>query len=85
VVEEWEREFEWVLIGGAAVFFAKESSKVEIINNTNGGIVIFYEVLKQDFPTLEKYIPVSLYGGKRHAQARVTYENPDMFDRVKRS
>jgi DNA adenine methylase len=41
-------------LGGAAVFFAKEPSKVEIINDCNGEIVNFYEVLKRDYSALEK-------------------------------
>jgi DNA adenine methylase len=72
-------------IGGAAVFFAKEPSKVEIINDTNGEIVNFYEVLKRDFPALQKEIEISLHSRLRHRQARVINENPEMFDRVKRA
>jgi DNA adenine methylase len=71
--------------GGAAIFFAKEPSKVEIINDTNGEIINFYEVLKRDFPALEREIEISLHSRKQHHQARVIYENPDMFDRVKRA
>ena len=72
-------------LGGAAVFFAKEPSKVEIINDWNGEIVNFYEVLKRDFSALEKEIEISLHSRKQHKQARVIYENPEMFDRVKRA
>jgi DNA adenine methylase len=71
--------------GGAAIFFAKEPSGVEIINDTNGEIINFYEVLKRDFPALEREIGISLHSRKQHHQARVIYENPDMFDRVKRA
>ncbi|MDR0474563.1 MAG: DNA adenine methylase [Treponema sp.] len=72
-------------IGGAAVFFAKEPSKVEIINGTNGEIINFYEVLKRDFSALEREIEISLHSRKQHRQAQVIYENPEMFDRVKRA
>ena len=72
-------------IGGAAVFFAREPSKVEIINDTNGEIINFYEVLKRDFTALEKEVAISLHSRKQHRQARVIYENPDLFDRVKRA
>jgi DNA adenine methylase len=71
--------------GGAAIFFAKEPSKVEVINDTNGEIINFYEVLKRDFPALEREIKMSLLSRKQHRQAWVIYENPDMFDRVKRA
>jgi DNA adenine methylase len=72
-------------IGGAAVFFAKEPSKVEIINDTNGEIINFYEVLKRDFSALEEEIEISLHSRKKHHQAEVVYANPDMFDRIKRA
>jgi DNA adenine methylase len=71
--------------GGAAIFFAKEPSKVEIINDTNGEIINFYEVLKRDFAALEREIEISLHSRKQHRQAGVIYNNPDMFDRVKRA
>ena len=71
--------------GGAAVFFAKEPSKAEVINDANGEIVNFYEVLKRDFSALEREIEISLHSRKQHRQARVIYENPDMFDRIKRA
>jgi DNA adenine methylase len=72
-------------LGGAAVFFAKQPSKVEIINDANCELINFYEVLKRDFTSLEKEIAISLHSRKRHTQARVIYENPEMFDRVKRA
>jgi DNA adenine methylase len=71
--------------GGAAIFFAKEPSKVEISNDTNGEIINFYEVLKLNFSALEQGIKISLHSRKRHRQAEVVYANPDMFDRVKRA
>jgi DNA adenine methylase len=72
-------------LGGAAVFFAKEPSKVEIVNDTNGELVNFYEVLQRDFSALEKEIAASLHRRKQYRHARVIYENPEMFDRVKRA
>jgi DNA adenine methylase len=72
-------------LGGAAVFFAKKPSGVEIINDTNGEIINFYEVLQRDFSALEKEIAISLHSRKQSRQARVIYENPEMFDRVKRA
>ncbi|MDR2796150.1 MAG: DNA adenine methylase [Spirochaetaceae bacterium] len=72
-------------VGGAAVFFAKEPSPVEIINDTNGEVVNFYEVVKRDFPALQKEVEISLHSRLRHRQAMVINENPEMFDRVKRA
>jgi DNA adenine methylase len=72
-------------LGGAAIFFAKEPSKVEIINDTNGEIINFYEVLKRDFTALEKEVAISLHSRKLHNHAWVIYQNPELFDRIKRA
>jgi len=71
--------------GGAAIFFAKEPSRVEVINDTNGEIINFYEVLKRDFTSLEKEIAISLHSRKMHIHAQVVYQTPELFDRVKRA
>jgi DNA adenine methylase len=72
-------------IGGAAVYFAKPPSEVEVINDINNEVTNFYEVIKNDFAALYKEIEVTLYSREAHRRARVIYENPDMFDRVKRA
>ncbi|MDR1148180.1 MAG: DNA adenine methylase [Spirochaetaceae bacterium] len=72
-------------LGGGAVFFAKEPSKVEIVNDTNGELINFYEALQRDFSALEKEIAVSLHSRKLHHRAEVINQNPDMFDRIKRA
>ena len=72
-------------IGGAAVFFAKQKSKVEVINDINGEIVNFYQVLQNDFSALQKEIQATLHSRKLHQHAQIIYQNPDMFDRIKRA
>ena len=72
-------------IGGAAVFFAKSPSECEIINDINSEIVNFYEVIQRDFAALQSEINISLHSRKMHRHARVIYENPEMFDRIKRA
>ena len=72
-------------LGGAAIFFAKEPSPVEIINDTNGELINFYEVLQRNFSALEKEITISLHSRKQHHHAQVIFENPEMFDRIKRA
>jgi DNA adenine methylase len=72
-------------LGGAAIFFAKEPSPVEVINDTNGELINFYEVLQRDFPALEKEVAISLHSRKQHRQAEIIYNNPEMFDRIKRA
>jgi DNA adenine methylase len=72
-------------IGGAAVFFAKPPAECEIINDINSEIVNFYEVIQRDFPALQSEISISLHSRKMHKHAQVIYENPDLFDRIKRA
>ncbi|MDR2490222.1 MAG: DNA adenine methylase [Spirochaetaceae bacterium] len=72
-------------IGGAAIFFAKEPSQCEVINDTNGELINFYEVMKRDFSALQSEIQISLHSRKQYHCATVVYSNPDMFDRVKRA
>jgi DNA adenine methylase len=71
--------------GGAAVFWAKEPSGVEVINDTNRELINFYEVAQNDFYALESMVRISLHSRTLHKDASVVYNNPHMFDRVKRA
>ncbi|RDC54349.1 DNA adenine methylase [Pedobacter chinensis] len=72
-------------IGGAAVFFAKRPSEIEVINDTNRELVNFYRVAKEDFVSLEKEVRISLHSRDMHRRASVIYANPDMFSDLKRA
>lgn len=72
-------------VGGAAIFFGKEPSKVEVINDTNKELINFYKVVQQDFVSLEKEIRISLHSRDLHRKANVIYKNPDMFSEIKRA
>ncbi len=72
-------------VGGGAVFFAKEPSPVEVINDINAELVNFYSYVQRDFGLLEQEIGISLHSRDLHRRARVVYENPDMFDPLKRA
>jgi DNA adenine methylase len=71
--------------GGGAVFFAKAPSGAEIINDTDGELINFYEVVKRDFAALEREVAATLHSRKQHNHARVIYRNPGLFDPVKRA
>jgi len=78
--------FIWgTLYRGAAIFFAKEPSKVEVINDTNGELMNFYRVIKEKFPKLKREIDLTLHSRDNFRKAMVIYNNPDMFDEVKRA
>jgi len=71
--------------GGAAPFFAKDPSEVEVLNDINRELINFYRVVQQDFTSLEKEIRITLHSRDLHRKARVIYENPDMFSELKRA
>lgn len=71
--------------GGGAVFFAKKPSEVEVLNDRNGELINFYQVLKDQFPDLSKEIEKTLHSRKLHHHAWVIYNNPELFSPVKRA
>lgn len=72
-------------IGGAAVFFAKDPAAVEVINDLNGEIVNFYEVLKTRFDALSELVSRTLHSHDLHRFARIVYFHPRFFDPVRRA
>ena len=71
--------------GGAAIFFAKPKSNLEILNDTNRELINFYEQIKNNFVDLEKEIRISLHSRDLHRKAWAIYCNPDMFSELKRA
>ncbi len=72
-------------IGGGAVFWAKEPSNVEVINDTNRELINFYETVQNSFVDLEKKIRISLHSRSLHRDATAIYENPHLFSRIDRA
>lgn len=72
-------------IGGGAVFWAKEKSNVEVINDTNRELINFYEICQNSFIDLEKKIRISLHSRSLHSDAKVINENPHLFDKIERA
>ena len=68
--------------GGGAVFWAKEPTSVEIINDYNGMVVNFYRQLKSNFEELKRAIDATPYSRQAYQKALVVYENPYLFDPV---
>lgn len=71
--------------GGGAVFFAKEPSPVEVINDLDGELINFYQVVKTKFKPLQKEIRATLHSRELHQQANTVLKNPKLFDEVKRA
>lgn len=72
-------------VGGGAIFWAKEPSKCEIINDYNSELICFYECVQNHFVELEKMVRISLHSRTLHSDATVIYNNPHMFSRLQRA
>lgn len=62
--------------GGAALYFDKEPSKVEVINDLNGELINFYRTVVNDFDLLRKEIDTTLHSRGQHQHAWYIYNNP---------
>lgn len=71
--------------GGGAVFFAKQPSEVEVLNDTNRELINFYKVVQNDFIYLQREINISLHSRLMHKHAQAVYDNPELFSDIKRA
>lgn len=65
--------------GGGAVFWAKEPSEAETINDVNMNIVNFYEVLKHDYFNLRRKVESTLHSRETYKKAMIVYDCPWLF------
>ena len=72
-------------LGGAAIFFAKEQSQVEVINDTNAEVINFYKVCKNNFHQLSSLVRTTLHSRRDHDDAWVIYNKPHLFDEIRRA
>ncbi len=72
-------------LGGAAIFFAKEPSAVEVVNDTNKELINFYRVCKNRFHDLVSLVRVTLHSREDHDNAWIIYNKPQLFDEVRRA
>ena len=72
-------------VGGGAIFWSKQPSEVEIINDYNRELINFYECVQNEFVELEKMVRISLHSRSLHHDATVVYNNPHMFSKLKRA
>jgi len=71
--------------GGAAVFWSKEPSEVEVINDINGELINFYSVLQDRYEELKTEIDRTLHARQHHCLAGFIYNHPQFFSEVKRA
>lgn len=72
-------------VGGGAIFFSKEPSESEVLNDTNKELINFYNVVQNRFVDLDAMIRVTLHSRRLHADASAIYNNPHLFNEVKRA
>lgn len=71
--------------GGGAIFFAKEPSPIEFINDVSGEVVNFYRVIKREFEALKDEVDCTLHSEFQHKQAKDIYLNHTDPDKVMRA
>jgi DNA adenine methylase len=71
--------------GGGAVFFAKESSEIEVINDFNAQAVNFYHVCKTDFHRLQAKVKATVFARSTYSVALTMYRMPHLFDALQRA
>lgn len=90
IVERFPKDYQQMtyaelFFGGGSVFFEKQPSVLEVLNDTNRELINFYQVMKNDFVSLEKEVRISLHSRRMFSDAKVIYNNPHMFSDVKRA
>lgn len=72
-------------IGGAAVFFAKTPSPIEVINDLDHRVITFYRVAKSEFKLLKYLIDSTPVSRAVYYEALKVLEYPDVFSEIKRA
>jgi DNA adenine methylase len=72
-------------LGGGAIFWNKEPSKGEVLNDVNGEIINFYQVAKTKFKLLNAEIQNTLHSRMLHRKAYLIHEFPELFSDIKRA
>lgn len=71
--------------GGGAIFFSKEPSESEIINDTNNMVINFYEVVRNDFDRLKSKIESTLFSRASYTVAHTIYRMPHLFNKLQQA
>jgi len=79
------RIFTEAFFGGGAVFFSKEPSEVEVINDINSMAVNFYEIAKTDFDRLREKVNATLFSRASYSVATSIYKMPHLFDKLQQA
>jgi DNA adenine methylase len=72
-------------IGGGAIYWAKPKAQLEVINDLNGELINFYQVMKHQYDELSRLVQATLHSRKQHATAYRIYCNSSDFTPVERA
>ena len=72
-------------MGGGAVFFGKEPSNVEVINDTSDFVVNFYSQVRSAFGNLQTLIQATLHSRSAYDDAKVIYSHGNLFTPLQRA
>lgn len=64
--------------GGGAIFFAKQPSAAEVVNDINHRLVTFYKVLKYDFDEIHRLLDETFH-------SRASTRIPSRFTRARKT
>ena len=72
--------------GTGSVFFAKDASEVEIINDTNNAVINFFEVARSNFEELKEKIEATLYSRTIYEKVALSiYKVPHLFSKLQQA
>jgi DNA adenine methylase len=71
--------------GGAALFFAKDPSEIEVINDINQNLINFYRVFRDHYKELNVRVQTTLHSRATFDFATIVYDNPLFFDNITRA
>lgn len=74
-----------IFAGGLAVFFAKNPSAYEIINDINSNVSNFYRTMQLQFIELNDLISTTLHCESEHRRAKEIYHSPEEHDSLSRA
>lgn len=72
-------------VGGGAIYWSKEPSNIEVINDMDGFVANFYKVFKQDFEALKSMIEATPYSRAKHDDALIMRLYPHLFSDLERA
>jgi DNA adenine methylase len=71
--------------GGASLFWFKPRGRVEVLNDLNRNLCIFYECIKNDFDALNKKIQATLHCEATYNRAKMIYRAKKGFSKIDRA